>query len=77
MLTYEFINLTKNTAELVLSWEEKTIPVVIEFAVERHPDANATAELKGSTGSRRRDSTVQRNYALANKTNLKTALTWV
>ncbi len=33
-LTYDFINLTKNTAELVLNWEKKQFPVSIEFAVD-------------------------------------------
>ncbi len=32
MLTYDFINLTKNSAELVLNWEKKQFPVKIEFA---------------------------------------------
>ncbi|MBL7782367.1 MAG: DUF2911 domain-containing protein, partial [Saprospiraceae bacterium] len=33
-LTYDFINLTKNSAELVLNWEKKQFPVSIEFAVD-------------------------------------------
>ncbi|MBK9017194.1 MAG: DUF2911 domain-containing protein [Saprospiraceae bacterium] len=34
MLTFDFINLTKNSAELVLNWEKKQFPVAIEFAVD-------------------------------------------
>jgi len=54
-LTYDFINLTKNTARLVLNWEKKNqFPVCDRICCGRHRDANATAELKGSTDSRRR-----------------------
>src|SRR5689334_22531682 len=34
LLTYDFINVSKNSAELVLNWEKKQFPVKIEFAVD-------------------------------------------
>ncbi len=77
VLTYDFINLTKNSGELVLNWEKKQFPVVIEFAVDDIVMANAAAELKGSTGFTAQGFNSAANYALANKTNLETALTWI
>ncbi|HWA33472.1 MAG TPA: DUF2911 domain-containing protein [Cyclobacteriaceae bacterium] len=77
VLTYDFINLTKNGGELVLNWEKKQFPVTIEFAVDDIVMANAAAELKGATGFTAQGFNSAANYALANKTNLETALTWV
>src|SRR5436190_18209322 len=47
MLTYDFINNTKTSSELILSWEKKQFPVKIEFAVDDIVIANAIEELKG------------------------------
>jgi tetratricopeptide (TPR) repeat protein len=77
LLTYDFINLGKNGGELVLNWEKKQFPVAIEFAVDDIVMANAAAELKGATGFTAQGFNSAANYALANKTNLETALTWV
>lgn len=75
-LTYDFINLTKNSAELVLNWEKKQFPVSIEFAVDDIVMANAAAELKGAKGFTAPAYTSAANYAIANKTHLETALAW-
>ena len=50
MLTYEFINLDKNSGELVLNWEKKQFPVKITFAVDDLVMANAKEQLKGQVG---------------------------
>ena len=50
LLTYDFINLDKNSAELILSWEKKQFPVSIKFAVDEIVMANALEELKSTTG---------------------------
>ena len=50
LLTYDFSNATKNSAELDLNWEKKQFPVNIEFDVDNIVMANATEELKGPTG---------------------------
>src|SRR5688572_7827101 len=34
LLTYDFINTTKTSADMVLNWEKKQLPVKIEFAVD-------------------------------------------
>ena len=49
-LTYTFENLTKNSADLVLTWEKKQFPVKIEYAVDQIVMANAADELKTSVG---------------------------
>jgi hypothetical protein len=50
LLTFDFINATKTSAELVLNWEKKQFPVKVEFAVDDIVMANATEELKGAVG---------------------------
>jgi predicted negative regulator of RcsB-dependent stress response len=77
MLTYDFINSTKNSAELVLNWEKKQIPLKIEFDVDGLVMANATEELKGPTGFNWQGFVSAANYALANKTNLDQAIKWI
>jgi len=77
MLTYEFVNNTKNSAELVLNWEKKQFPVKIEFAVDDIVMANAAEELKGTTGFSAQGFSSAANYALQNKVNYEQALTWI
>jgi hypothetical protein len=77
MLTYDFQNITKTSAELVLNWEKKQFPVKIEFAVDDIVMANATAELKGATGFSWQGYSSAANYALQNKTNYDQALSWI
>jgi tetratricopeptide (TPR) repeat protein len=77
LLTYDFINLGKNSGELVLNWEKKQFPVAIEFAVDELVLANAVEELKGPTGFNAQGYASAANYALQNKVNLSQALTWI
>ena len=77
MLTYDFINITKNSAELVLNWEKKQFPVKIEFAVDSIVMANAAEELKGQTGFTWQGYASAANYALQNKVNLDQGLNWI
>jgi len=77
LLTYDFINLTKNSGELVLNWEKKQFPVVIEFAVDEIVMANATEELKSTTGFTPFGFSSAANYALQNNINLEQGLTWI
>jgi tetratricopeptide (TPR) repeat protein len=76
-LTYEFINLTKNTAELVLNWEKKQIPVKIEFAVDDLVMANAENELKGGIGFTWQGNASAANYALQNNVATDKAMIWI
>lgn len=77
LLTYDFINTSKNSAELVLNWEKKQFPVKIEFAVDDIVMANAAQQLKGVTGFNWQGFATAANYALQNKTNLDQALVWI
>ena len=77
MLTYDFVNLTKNSAELVLNWEKKQFPVKIEFAVDDIVMANAAEELKGPTGFGWQGYASAANYALQNKVNTEQGLKWI
>jgi TolA-binding protein len=77
LLTYDFLNLTKNGAELVLSWEKKQFPVRLEFAVDEIVMANAKEELKGPVGFNVQGVTSAANYALQNNVNHEQALKWI
>lgn len=77
MLTYDFQNLTKTSAELVLNWEKKQFPVKIEFAVDEIVMSNAVEELKGPVGFNWQGFASAANYALANKVNYDQALIWI
>ena len=77
MLTYDFINNTKTSAELVLNWEKKQFPVKIEFDVDNIVMANAEQELKGPTGFNWQGYASAANYTLQNKTNYEQGLKWI
>jgi tetratricopeptide (TPR) repeat protein len=77
MLTYDFINNTKNSSELVLNWEKKQLPVKIEFAVDDIVMANAAEELKNTAGFTPQGFISAANYSLQNKTNLEQGLKWI
>lgn len=77
LLTYDFTNLTKTSAELVLNWEKKQFPVKIEFAVDDIVMANAVEELKGPVGFNWQGYASAANYALQNKVNYDQALGWI
>lgn len=77
MLTYDFINNTKSSSELVLNWEKKQFPVKIEFDVDNIVLANAAEELKGSVGFGWQGFASAANYAVQNTKNYDQALTWI
>src|SRR3954465_7392416 len=77
LLTYDFTNVSKNAADLVLNWEKKQFPVKIEFAVDSIVMANAAEELKGQTGFTWQGYASAANYALQNKGNLDQGLNWI
>jgi tetratricopeptide (TPR) repeat protein len=76
LLTYDFINATKTSAELVLNWEKKQFPVKIEFDVDKIVMNNAVEELKGPVGFNWQGYNSAANYALQNKTDFDQALKW-
>jgi hypothetical protein len=77
LLTYDFDNITKTSADLVLNWEKKQFPVKIEFAVDDIVMENAMEELKGPIGFTWLGYSTAANYALQNKINYEKALAWI
>ncbi len=77
LLTYEFNNLTKNSAELDLNWEKKQFPVKVEFDVDNIVMSNAEEQLKGPVGFNWLGYASAANYALQNKVHYTEALTWI
>jgi len=77
MLTYDFVDNTKNSSELVLNWEKKQFPVKIEFAVDDIVMANAAEELKGPTGFGWQGYASAAAYALQNQVNYDQAVKWI
>ena len=77
MLTYDFSNLTKTSAELNLNWEKKQFPVKIEFDVDKIVMSNATEELKGPIGFNWQGYSSAANYSLQNKINYDQAIKWI
>jgi tetratricopeptide (TPR) repeat protein len=77
MLTFDFINMDKNSAELVLNWEKKQFPVSIKFAVDDLVVANATQELKGATGFNWQGYASAATYTLQNKVSMDKGLAWI
>lgn len=77
LLTYDFINVDKSSAQLVLNWEKKQFPVKVEFAVDEIVLANAAEELKGPTGFAWQGYASAANYAVQNKLGYDQALVWI
>ncbi|MDH4090407.1 MAG: DUF2911 domain-containing protein [Cyclobacteriaceae bacterium] len=77
LLTYDFINIDKNSGELVLTWEKKQFPLQLEFAVDDIVMANAAEELKGPAGFNWQGYSSAANYALQNKINIQQGIVWI
>ncbi len=77
MLTYDFINADKNSAEIVLNWEKKQFPVKVEFAVDEIVIANATEELKNVVGFNWQGYNSAAQYAFQNKIYVDKGLQWI
>ena len=75
-LTYDFINLTTNSAELVLNWEKKQFPVKIEYATDQLVVANAKTELTNTQGFTWMGYSSAANYCAQNKVDLDQGLKW-
>lgn len=67
LLTYDFQNVTRNSAELDLNWEKMQFPVKIEFDVDRIVMDNAAQELTSTAGFTWQGYANAANYALINK----------
>lgn len=77
LLTYSFDQIDRSSAELVLAWEKKTIPIKISFAVDSIVVSNARQELRNMPGFTPQGYLSIANYCLQNKVNFDEALGWV
>lgn len=77
MLTYNFINNTKNGTELVLDFEKKEFPVKISFDVDKIVMKNAAEELTSTAGFNWIGFFTAANYSLQNNTDLDQGLKWI
>jgi tetratricopeptide (TPR) repeat protein len=76
-LTYDFINIDRSSAELVLNWEKKQFPVKIEFAVDDIVIENAREQLTNTVGFTWEGYASAANYALTYNTHLEDGLKWI
>jgi TolA-binding protein len=76
-LTYEFLEVSKNSGTLALEWETKQFPVKIEFATDQIVMDNAVQELKNTVGFSWEGYSSAAEYALQNKTDLDRAMGWI
>jgi tetratricopeptide (TPR) repeat protein len=76
LLTYDFMNVTANTAELVLNWEKKQFPVKIEYATPQIVVENAKQQLNNMQGFTWMGFSSAANYCAANKVDLEQGLKW-
>jgi hypothetical protein len=77
MLTYDFVNDDKTSAELVLNWEKKQFPVKVEFDVDKIVMDNAADQLKNTVGFSWQGYSSAANYAFQNNINLDQGLVWI
>ncbi|MEZ4721738.1 MAG: DUF2911 domain-containing protein [Flavobacteriales bacterium] len=76
-LTYDFVNIDRTSATLVLDWEKKRFPVTIKFDVDEIVMENARQELKGTVGFSWEGYQSAAQYALQNGySKLEEALAW-
>jgi len=76
-LSYDFIDVTKNGATVVLDWEKKRFPFKVEYKVDDIVLANARDQLRNTAGFGWQGPLSAANYCLQNNINHKEALAWV
>ncbi|MCU0438531.1 MAG: DUF2911 domain-containing protein [Raineya sp.] len=75
-LEYEFMNQTRNSADIVLAWEKWQIPFKVEVDVTNTVLASIREELKSVKGFEWQSWNQAANYCLRNNTNLEEGLIW-
>jgi Protein of unknown function (DUF2911) len=76
LLTYDFTDVTKNSAVLALSWETKRIPIPISVDTDAVVLASLKNELHNQQGFRYQSWVAASNYLMTNNLELPLALTW-
>lgn len=77
LLTYDFDEVTANTATATLKWEKKAIPFKIEVDVTKVVLEDIRAQFKGQKGFTRQNWEQAANFALSNGGDLDEALGWI
>ena len=77
LLTYDFDEVTANTATVSLKWEKKAIPFKVEVDVTTIVLEDIRAQFKGQKGFTRQNWEQAANFALNNGGDLDEALTWI
>jgi hypothetical protein len=75
-LSYDFSDVTKDSAVLALSWEKKRIPLPIKVATNEIVVASLRQELNSSKGFQSQSWTTASAYLLSNNLDLPLALDW-
>jgi len=75
-LTYNFVDIDKKSALVVLDWEKKRIPFKISFAVDNIVLANANNQLRNTAGFGWQGPASAAQYCLTNNVNLEQGLAW-
>ncbi|MFY0593426.1 DUF2911 domain-containing protein [Roseivirga sp.] len=75
-LTYSFVDITPNSANLVLDWENKRFPIGVGFAVHDIVVENAKNELRSTAGFGFQGPLSAAQYLASNNIQLDQALTW-
>jgi hypothetical protein len=75
-LSYEFSDVTKDSAVLSLSWEKKRIPIPIKVDTDHIVLATLKDELRGSKGFRYQNWQAAADYLMQNNLELPLALEW-
>jgi tetratricopeptide (TPR) repeat protein len=76
LLTYEFSDITKNSATLSLLWENKRIPIPINVDTDAIVVASMKRERSSDRGFDDRAWVIASNYLAQNNLDLNLALTW-
>lgn len=75
-LTYNFVDIDKNSATVVLDWEKKRIPFKVLFNTDEIVLANAKNELRNATGFGWQGFASAAQYCLNNSVALEQGIEW-
>lgn len=75
-LTYNFVDLTKNSATVALDWEKKRFPFKVEYDVDAIVLNNARNQLRNATGFSFQGPLSAANYCAQNQINQEEGIKW-
>ena len=75
-LTFDFVNVTPTSANVVLDWENKRVPFKVEYAVHDIVVQNAKDQLRGTAGFSFQGPLSAAQYCVNNNVHIDQALIW-